>query len=88
MCSHILFIHTILGCDSTLTEQGLGKARALKIIIKNAKFRQLAQVFSGNKNNSNEDIIKAGEEALVCLFTGAEKDDLNTEQFALQTILW
>lgn len=35
------------------------------MIIKNAKFRQLAQVFSGNKNTPKEDIIKAGEEALV-----------------------
>ena len=51
------------------------------MIIKNAKFCQLAQVFSGNKNNPKEDIIKAVEEALVCLFNGAEKDDLNSFRY-------
>ena len=51
------------------------------MIINNAKFRQLAQVFSGNKNTPKEDIIKAGEEALVCLFNGAEKDDLNSLRY-------
>ena len=51
------------------------------MIIKNAKFCQLAQVFSGNKDNPKEDIIKAGEEALVCLLNGAEKDDLNSLRY-------
>ena len=44
VCSHILFIQTILGCDSTSRVQRLRKAGALNMIMKNAKYHQLAQI--------------------------------------------
>jgi len=77
----ILFVHAILGCDTTSRLFGIGKAVSLKKVMKNAHFCKLADIFSGDVDISQEDIIKAGESALVCLYGGSEKDNLNTLRY-------
>ena len=42
ICEAILFIHGIMGCDTTSRLYGLGKVTALKLITKNSKFPELA----------------------------------------------
>lgn len=81
VCQVILFIHAILGCDSTSRVHGLGKAQALKMVTKNNTFYQLAELFCGNINTPQDDIIKAGEDALVCLYNGSKTDDLDSLRY-------
>ena len=45
MCRNILFLHAILGCDTTSKVYGLGKGIALKAFEKSGIFRQAAYVF-------------------------------------------
>lgn len=44
--SSILFVHALLGCDTTSRVHGIGKGIALKKAKTNAQFRQLAGVFN------------------------------------------
>ena len=67
VCDHILFIHAILGCDVTSRLFGLGKGLAVVERIKsNFEFCQQAKVFN-QIGQAKEDIIVAGERALVSL---------------------
>ena len=76
ICKHILFIHAMLGCDSTSRVFGLGKGVLLKKIRSNPHLQQYANVFS-SRQSTNEDIKKAGEQTLVILYGGKKNDDLN-----------
>ena len=73
VCDHILFIHAILGCDVTSRLFGLGKYLAVKRIECDFQFRQQAEVFN-QIGQAKEDIIVAGERALVSLY-GAPKEE-------------
>ena len=46
VCSSILFVHAVLGCDTTSRVFGLGKGLALKNIQSNHLFREQAHVFN------------------------------------------
>ena len=48
VCQAILFIHSILGCNSTSRVHGIGKAASLKMATKNAHFCHLAEAFCGD----------------------------------------
>ena len=74
----ILFVHAILGCDTTSRLHGLGKASALKMVTKNEQFLRLAHLFCGDAETSKEAIVKAGEDVLVYLYNGSEQHDLNS----------
>ena len=74
----ILFVHAILGGDTTSRLHVLGKASALKMVTKNEQFLRLARLFCGYAETSNEAIVKAGEDVLVYLYNGSERDDLNS----------
>lgn len=77
MCEHILFIHSILGCDTTSRLFGLGKGLAVKKIEHNVQFQQQAAVFN-QPQSEKEDIISAGEWAIVILYSGNVKDGLDS----------
>ena len=65
--NNILFIHAILGCDTTSRLYGLGKA----LVVKKLKLNE-------------EEIIMAGEKALVSLYGGSHGesiDDLRYRRF-------
>jgi hypothetical protein len=40
ICKHILFLHAILGCDTTSHLYGIGKGASLKMFKSNSKFRE------------------------------------------------
>lgn len=76
VCDNILFVHSILGCDTTSRSFGIVKKTALMKIQKDVLFRENAQVFS-RTDSSKDDIIKAGEAALVSLYNGGIGDPIN-----------
>ena len=77
VCRTILFVHAILGCDTTSRVFGIGKAVSLKKVMKSPHFFQQAKCFCGDTEISQEDIIKAGENALVSLYNGKDQDNLD-----------
>ena len=76
VCSNILFVHALLGCDTTSRILGIGKPVALRKLKTDAHFRVQAAVFS-NTAAAKEDIIAAGERALVCLHNGRSGESLD-----------
>ena len=58
ICSNILFVHTLLGCDTTSQILGIGKPVALRKLKTDTHFRVQAAVFS-NTAAAKEDIIAA-----------------------------
>ena len=68
VCTNLLFLHTITGCDTTSRLYGVGKATALKKFENVPYFREQASVFSCHLVIS--DILTTGEKALVSLFGG------------------
>ena len=76
VCSNILFVHALLGCDTTSRILGIGKPVVLRKLKTDAHFRVQAAVFS-NTAAAKEDIIAAGERALVCLYNGRSGESLD-----------
>ena len=75
VCDNLLFIHAILGCDSTSRLFGIGKGLALKKVKNDSNFLKQAKVFSQTQENVEKGIIvAAGEKALVSLY-GGDKDE-------------
>ena len=70
-CKYILFSHAILGCDTTSHLFGIGKGHAVKKLLNSANFRDCAEVFT-NPNNEKQDLVVAGEKALVDIYGGPE----------------
>ena len=72
LCRHLPFLHALLGCDTTSRLFGIGKAVGLK---KTTQLYQHAEVFYYT-NSLKEDVIKAGERALVEVYGGKGSDSL------------
>ena len=91
ICSNLLFIHAVLGCDTVSKPSGLGKPSATKMFKQNELFRKCAIVFNAMPDNvSNLDVIKAGEEAMLCLYHADPKkitslNELRMKQFLDKT---
>ena len=62
VCNNILFIHAILGCDTTSRLHGIGKGTSLKTFLISHHFRDQANVFN-NTSASRKDVVAAGEKA-------------------------
>ena len=74
VCDNLLFIHAILGCDSTSCLFGLGKGLAMKKVKTDSDFLKQAKVFSQSKERVGKGIIiAAGEKALVSLYWGEKR---------------
>ena len=67
--THILFLHAVLGCDTTSRLHGIGKGNSLKKFRSSEHFREQAKVFDA-QSASTEDVIAAGEQALVSMYNG------------------
>ena len=80
-CADILFVHAVLGCDTTSALHGIGKGLALKKILIDAVFREQAQVFS-QTDATKADIIAAGEKALVSLYRGRSNESLDSLRYS------
>ena len=76
VCCNILFTHAILGCDTTSHIFGLGKRIALTRLKRSRSFVEQSNTFSSS-SASQENIIRAGEKALVSLYNGVDSESIN-----------
>ncbi|MEW8547735.1 MAG: hypothetical protein AB2693_29860 [Candidatus Thiodiazotropha sp.] len=83
LCKDLLFVHAILGCDTTSSVFGLGKGLALKKYLKDKNFRECAAVFSNDEHISVDEIIKYGERAMVILFGGKPEEKLDSLRLSI-----
>ena len=68
VCEHILFVHALLGSDTTSRIYGIGKPVSLKLIQENNfGFLQQAKVFS-DAGSDRSAIETAGEKAVILLY--------------------
>ena len=74
ICRHILFIHAISGCDTTL--YGISKGLPLKNFVSDTHFREHVKVFD-SPPASKEEIVKAGEQLIVCLYNWKPEEGLD-----------
>ncbi len=79
VCTNILFLHAVLGCDTTSRFFGIGKGTALKKFKSSGHFRERAKVF--NESASSQDIIAAGEQVLVSIYNGKPGEILDSLRF-------
>ena len=77
MCQHILFLHAVLGCDTTSRLHGIGKGASLKKYQTNNSFREQAMVLH-SRSASTHDVTRAGERALVIIYNGRSTDTLDS----------
>ncbi|KAK3727209.1 hypothetical protein QZH41_007714 [Actinostola sp. cb2023] len=75
VCRNILFIHAVLGCDTTSRAHEIGKGSALKKFITSAHFREQAEVFNGIA--TKEAIETAGHNALVIFYNEKPRSQLD-----------
>ena len=75
LCKYILFAYAIGGCDTTSSLFGIGKSLPLKCLKDSSAFKENAHIFMLSSNH--EQIIAAGEGALVVLYGGKPHDTLN-----------
>ena len=81
VCESILFIHAILGCDTTSSLYEIGKGLSLKAFMHKEQFKQQEITFS-NELSSKEQIVTAGEIALPILYYGKD-DDLDQMRYSM-----
>ncbi|KAK2711277.1 hypothetical protein QYM36_012458 [Artemia franciscana] len=73
----IPFCHAVLGCDTTSHLYGIGKGKAVQLLLSNKSFRNSAAIF-GDKLASLDDIVAAGERALLILYGCPDVSNLDT----------
>lgn len=73
ICHNILFIHGIIGCDTTSRLFGHGKALGLSL-IKDKSFVEAAEIFKRD-GASQKDVIVAGERALMSIYKKGKADE-------------
>jgi len=78
ICSNILFIYAVLGCDTTTSHlYGIGKGTSLSKFKGSSLFREQAKVFHSDLASAH-DVIDAGEKALVLIYNGTMTDTLDS----------
>ena len=83
VCNNILFVHAVLGCDTPSRLFNIGKATALHKCQQNKEFVANATKFV-EANTSHEEIVEAGEKALLIVYSGASSmslDDLRYKAY-------
>ena len=80
ICTHILFLHALLGCDTTSRLYGIGKGSSLKKFKSSGHFREQAKVFDV-QSASPQDISAAGEQALVITYNGKPGEELDSLRY-------
>ena len=76
ICSHILFLHAILGCDTTSQPHGIGKGNSLKKLRDCDHLRDLAEAFNSPSATAEENST-AGEQVLVTIYNGKPGETLD-----------
>ena len=80
ICNSVLFLHAILGCDTTSHLYGIGKGASLKKFKSSLHFREKAKVFNA-VSATHMDIAAAGEEVLVSLYNGKQHEQLDALRY-------
>ena len=80
ICCNILFLHAVLGCDTTSQLYGVGKGTAIKKFQSSEHFREQAKVFA-KESATPEEISIAGEQALVALYNGKPGESLDSLRY-------
>ena len=80
ICRYILFIHAISRCDTTSGLYGISKGRPLKKFVSDTHVREQVKVFD-SLPASKEEIVKAGEQVIVCLYNGVAEKELDGLRF-------
>lgn len=70
----LLFLHALSGCDTTSRPYGIGK---VTVLSKYAELKRSASVFMSS-SSSQEDIEKAGEDALLMIYGCLKSTSLNS----------
>ena len=78
--NNIMFLHAILWCDTTSGVYCLGKKLSISKIKSDSQFQYQAKVFMSQGANK-DDIISAGETALVCLYNGNPHHGINVLRY-------
>ena len=68
ICSSLLFVHAIAGCDTTSRLFGIVKAIPLRKLMNDQAFRDVAELFTTVA--PKDQIIQAGENAILSLYGG------------------
>ena len=76
-CENILFAHAISGCDTTSRLHGVGKHLVLKKLLNDSEFQKHAETFLCDADIQTNQIIAAGERAIVSLYNGQKNDSLD-----------
>jgi len=74
ICSNMLFIHAIAGCDSTSRLYGIQKIAPLSKIQCSEEFNTISELFMKDNDKENN-ISNAGETALILLYNGNSGDE-------------
>ena len=87
ICQHALFLRAILGCDTVSCVHGLGKGQVLKKLHSDTKdpyFCEQALIYTDkqaliytDKHLVKDDVVSAGEKALVSLYGEQPGEGLN-----------
>ncbi len=80
ICKHILFLHALLGCDTTSQPHGIGKGNSLKRFRESNYFRTLAKAFD-SPLATDEGITIAGERILICMYNGKPGESINSVRY-------
>ena len=80
ICNSVLFLHAILGCNTTSHLYGIGKGASLKKFKSSLHFREKAKVFNAN-SATHMDIAATGEEVLVSLHNGKQHEQLDALRY-------
>ena len=80
LCKNILFLHAVLGCDTTSQLYGIGKGASLKKFKTSRHFQEQTTVFD-TESASPEEIFAAGEQALVALYNGKPGEKLDSLRY-------
>ena len=86
LCENILFIHTLLGCDTISSVIVIGKGATLKAYNQSRYFREQAHVFAKSgviMKTISEQITAAGEKALLYLYKGTDDDNFDSLRYRM-----
>ena len=77
VCEHILFAHTVSGCDTVPQPFNISKTLPIKRLEKGDRpFCDAAQVFL-DPNSNSQDVVTSGEKAFVRMYGGKAEDSLD-----------
>ncbi len=80
ICSNILFLHALLGCDTTSHLYGIGKDTALKKFKLSPHFQEQASLLY-IESATCEEVCTAGDQVLVIVYGGGSGESLDSLRY-------